>query len=167
MYSVVMLMALTTGGDLPACHRGGDWCCDYYGGYGCGGYYGGWSNGCCGYYNGCGGYYGGWSNGCCSGYTGYSGYSGYSYSYSAPATIIVSLPADAKLTIDDAATVSTSAHRVFQSPDLAMGREFYYTLKAEFSHDGKPVAISKKITVRAGEETKVTLEANPAGVASK
>ena len=31
---------------------------------------------------------------------------------SAPATIIVSLPADAKLTIDDAATTSTASPRV-------------------------------------------------------
>ena len=48
----------------------------------------------------------------------------------APATIIVSLPADATLTIDDAATVSTSSLRVFTSPILPNGRDFHYTLKA-------------------------------------
>ncbi len=151
MYSVVLLMALTSGSDQPACHRGWDWC----GGYGCGGYYGGY---------GCGGYYGGGCGGC-GGYYGGYGYSG--VSYTAPATIVVNLPADAKLTIDDAATVSTSARRVFRSPDLPTGQNFHYTLKAEFSHDGKPVVISKQVAVRAGEETDVKIEADAAGVASK
>jgi uncharacterized protein (TIGR03000 family) len=84
-----------------------------------------------------------------------------------PATIIVSLPADANLTIDDAATTSTAAVRVFTSPTLPLGQEFHYTLKAEYLRDGKPVVISRDITVRAGEETRVTLEAGLAGVASR
>jgi uncharacterized protein (TIGR03000 family) len=79
----------------------------------------------------------------------------------------VSLPADAKLTIDDAATVSTSATRVFTSPALPVGQEFHYTLKAEFVRDGKTAASSKEITVRAGEETRVNLEDSTAGVASR
>jgi uncharacterized protein (TIGR03000 family) len=84
----------------------------------------------------------------------------------APATIIVSLPADAKLTIDDAATISTSAVRVFTSPTLPVGQEFHYTLKAEFVRDGKPVVDSKEVTVRAGEETRVNM-AGVNGVASR
>jgi uncharacterized protein (TIGR03000 family) len=76
----------------------------------------------------------------------------------APATIIVSLPAEAKLTIDDAATKSTSATRVFASPTLETGKEYYYTLKAEITRDGKTVPVEKRVAVRAGEETRVTLE---------
>jgi uncharacterized protein (TIGR03000 family) len=86
----------------------------------------------------------------------------------APATIIVELPADASLTVDDTATVSTSARRVFLSPELNPGREYNYTLKAEFVRDGKTVSMTKIVTVSAGNESKVTFEGeNLAGVASR
>jgi uncharacterized protein (TIGR03000 family) len=85
----------------------------------------------------------------------------------APATIIVSLPADAKLFVDDAATVSTSSRRSFVSPTLPVGREFSYTLKAQYTKDGKPVVVTKDVAVRAGAEIEVTMDANLAGVASR
>ena len=153
MYSVVLMMALAQGGDLPACHRAA---------YNCSGCYGG-------YYN---GYYAaGWESRLIvvvadrrevitEVRTDQS-------PKAAPATIVVRLPADAKLTIDDAATASTSARRVFTSPDLPAGREFHYTLKAEWTRDGKPVAISRQIAVRAGEETDLTLEADAAVAAGE
>ncbi len=75
----------------------------------------------------------------------------------APATIVVSLPADAKLSIDDAATTSTSETRTFVSPELPAGLDFSYTLKAEFQHEGKPVVVTKLVGVRAGLETRVTM----------
>jgi uncharacterized protein (TIGR03000 family) len=76
----------------------------------------------------------------------------------APATIYVSLPSEAKLTIDDAATTSTSAVRVFASPALQPGQEYYYTLKAEIVRDGKTIPAVKRIPVHAGEESRVTFE---------
>ena len=82
------------------------------------------------------------------------------------AVIVVSLPADAKLTIDDEATTSTSDQRVFVSSNLPTGQEFHYTLKAEVVVNGKSVVVSEVVTVRAGEETKVTLGA-PTGVAAR
>jgi uncharacterized protein (TIGR03000 family) len=85
----------------------------------------------------------------------------------APATIIVSLPANATLTIDDAATTSTASTRVFTSPVLPAGREFHYTLKAQIVRDGQSVVVTKEITVRAGETTHATLEAGLASVASR
>src|SRR5262249_60732238 len=75
----------------------------------------------------------------------------------APATIVVNLPADAKLMFDDYTTTSTSNVRTFQTPVLPMGKDFTYTLKAQMMVDGKPVSQTEKITVRAGEETKVTI----------
>jgi uncharacterized protein (TIGR03000 family) len=75
----------------------------------------------------------------------------------APATLIVSLPADATLVIDDTATTSTSSERTFVSPTLNPGIDYNYTLKAEVMRDGKKVQVAEKITVRAGEETRVTL----------
>jgi uncharacterized protein (TIGR03000 family) len=76
----------------------------------------------------------------------------------APATIVVSLPAEAKLTVDGAATKSVSATRVFASPALQPGQEYYYTLKAEIVRDGKTVPAVKRIAVRAGEESRVSFE---------
>jgi uncharacterized protein (TIGR03000 family) len=76
----------------------------------------------------------------------------------APARILVSLPADAKLTIDDAATMSTSATRVFASPALEQGKEYYYTLKAVIVRDGKSIPLVQKVSVRAGEESRVSFE---------
>jgi len=72
-----------------------------------------------------------------------------------PAMLYVSLPADAKLLIDNAATTSTSANRVLVSPALNPGQEYQYTLKAEMVRDGKTVAETRRITVKAGQETHV------------
>ena len=84
----------------------------------------------------------------------------------APATIVVSLPAEAKLTIDGVATKATSARRVFVSPTLAAGKVFTYTLKAEIVQDGETLTINKTIEIRAGQETAVELNAADA-VASR
>jgi uncharacterized protein (TIGR03000 family) len=90
-----------------------------------------------------------------------------SYYREAPATIVVELPADAKLLIDDSPTTSTSGRRVFVSPDLDPGREYHYTLKAEAMRDGKVVKVEKQVAVRGGETTPVTLVLPPAQVAQR
>jgi uncharacterized protein (TIGR03000 family) len=90
-----------------------------------------------------------------------------SYYREAPATIVVELPADAKLLIDDTATTSTSSRRVFVSPDLDTGREYHYTLKAEAMRDGKLVKVEKQVAVRGGETTPVTLVLPPSQVAQR
>lgn len=83
------------------------------------------------------------------------------------ATLIVSLPAEAKLAIDGNATTSTTATRVFTTPDLDAGVDFAYTLTAELKRDGQTLTASKQVTVRAGQETRVTLEFPAASVASR
>ena len=219
MYSVVLMMALTGSGDVPAFgHRNGCYggcngyygCNGCYGGYGCYGY-GGYGYGCYGSYAcGCwgGGYvsygcYGGYGYGCSGGviYQGaegavmpdHKGKAGEKPSKGkrptkgkrekvappkgdkggeealapAPATIFVSLPAEAKLTIDGTATQSTSATRAFASPALEPGQQYYYTLKAEIVRDGKTVSTSRRVAVRAGEETRVRLEFPVQSVAQK
>jgi uncharacterized protein (TIGR03000 family) len=220
MYSVVLMVALTGGGDVPAglfnhgCCGGGNGCngCNG-GGYGCngGGHKHQRSHGCCGgYYGGCfgscngcnGGCFSGChkhhrNHGCCGGcYVGscygnscYGGTVGYgcvgtpvapvapvapvpaktsSLDNSAPATLLVSVPVDARLSIDGAATTSTSTQRVFVSPALSFGREYHYTLQAEFVQDGKVVKVSKEVAVKAGDETQVRFDAGSvAGMASR
>jgi uncharacterized protein (TIGR03000 family) len=188
MYSLVLMMALTGSAEVPAghgchgccggchgCHgcRGRHGCCG--GGYGCygccGGYYG-CCGGCYGCYGGCYGY------GCCGGMmaapaapaapTAPAKPKEKEASNAAPATILVSLPADAQLTIDGAATNSTSANRVFTTPALNNGSEYYYTLKAQVTRGGKVLSTTRRVAVRAGEASRVTLDVPAAtGVASK
>lgn len=83
----------------------------------------------------------------------------------APATIIVSLPADAKLKFDETVTESTSALRVFTSPALEPGKTYSYTLTAEIVRDGQLRSVREEVTVRAGAETRVTLSFPLASVA--
>jgi uncharacterized protein (TIGR03000 family) len=85
----------------------------------------------------------------------------------APATIVVSLPADAKLTIDDAATTSTSTTRVFVSPTLPAGKEYHYVLKAEIVREGRTITCTETVPVSAGEQARVTMQFPVATVASK
>jgi uncharacterized protein (TIGR03000 family) len=85
----------------------------------------------------------------------------------ASATILVSLPADARLLIDDQATTSTGYSRLFVSPTLNPGREYHYTLKAQAVRDGKTVTAERVITVRAGETTPASLKLPEIGVAQR
>jgi uncharacterized protein (TIGR03000 family) len=74
-----------------------------------------------------------------------------------PATILVTLPADAKLTIDGAPTQSTTAKRWFVTPPLGEGN-YVYVLKASFVRDGKSINVERKVNVQAGKETVVSLD---------
>jgi len=52
-------------------------------------------------------------------------------SVTAPSTIVVSLPADATLTVDGVATTSTSAQRTLVTPALDTETTYVYTLRAQ------------------------------------
>jgi uncharacterized protein (TIGR03000 family) len=70
------------------------------------------------------------------------------------ATLVIELPSDAKLFVDDKPTRSTSAsRRVFQSPSLEPGSKYSYVLRAELERDGKKYQETKKVAVRAGQKT--------------
>jgi len=75
---------------------------------------------------------------------------------SAPATLTVTLPADAKLTVDGTPTKSTSAVRSFVTPDLNPGKTYSYVLKAEYPKDDKMVTEEMVVKVQAGKETKIS-----------
>jgi uncharacterized protein (TIGR03000 family) len=76
----------------------------------------------------------------------------------APATIQVSLPADASLSIGGEKTQSTSGDRTFVSPPLQPGKTYFYTLKAEMDRKGEKVTASQDVEVRAGEVSRVSLQ---------
>ncbi len=83
------------------------------------------------------------------------------------ATVVVTLPADAKLIVDDQPTASTSETRVFSSVNLRPGKVYEYTLRAEVVRDGELQSVSRQITVRAGETTRVNLDIPVATTAAK
>jgi uncharacterized protein (TIGR03000 family) len=177
-----MIAALTAtallldSGIASACGRRGGGCGGgRHGGCHAGrGHRGGCGGGGCGYAGGCGGGYA-YGGGCggCGGYA-YAG-GGVAGGYALldtvvvdqSATVMVDLPADATLTIDGEATTSTSATRLFQTPQLESGQTFHYTLKAQVERDGKVQTITRRVEVRAGEQTRVSLTLPTATVAAR
>jgi uncharacterized protein (TIGR03000 family) len=71
---------------------------------------------------------------------------------------MVTLPADATLTVDGQRTRSTSSQRVFVSPPLQPGRSYTYTLQAQVVRDGQTLSVSREVPVRAGQRTAVNLD---------
>ena len=131
-------------------HHGG-WGCGYgYGGcYGYGWGYGGWGYGWG--YGGCG--YGGWD---------FDGWYRGAYPWRPlttssrldPDTVIlmVSVPADAKVTINDQPTKSTGELRRYRYRGLQPAAVHAYRVRAEYVRDGKPIVDEKTVQVSAGQE---------------
>ncbi|MBP3960222.1 TIGR03000 domain-containing protein [Gemmata sp. G18] len=88
------------------------------------------------------------------------------------ASVIVKLPADARLSADGRALNLTGAERQFVSPELPLNQEFVYRFKVEYERDGETVSVTKKVNVRAGgtvtiEFTDLTASKPPAAGAGK
>ena len=187
MYSIVLMVAMQAGAQAPADHGcvggcgGYTSCSGCFGCHGCngchgGGLFGGRLFGCHGC-NGCRGSYG-----CCGGSYGCTGCTGGTVApvkkempaekipapgkAAAPGALIITLPADARLTIDDQPTRSTDAERRFFTPPLERGKDFYYTLKAEVVRNGQTFSAVQTVTVRSGEETRVSIDI-PVAVAQR
>jgi uncharacterized protein (TIGR03000 family) len=73
------------------------------------------------------------------------------------ATIVVRLPADAKLTIDGAPTKSTSSERSFITPPLEVGKAFAYTFEAQFVRGNQTIRVTEEVPIRAGANQVITL----------
>jgi uncharacterized protein (TIGR03000 family) len=71
------------------------------------------------------------------------------------ARVTVKLPADARLYVDNVLCPLTSETRTFNTPELEAGRPYYYTLKAEFAHDGQKRTATRRVTVEAGKQVTV------------
>src|SRR6516225_8462234 len=148
----------------------------YGGGYGCWGGHGLFHrHGCNGCYGGCYGCWGG-CNGCYGGSYGTPAApapapaptmkksdeaapkkdsSGKTTSLK-PAKVVVELPKDAKLFVDDQQMKTTAARRVFRTPELIEGQLYYYMLRAEVVRDGKPYSQTKQLIIRPGDEITAT-----------
>jgi uncharacterized protein (TIGR03000 family) len=84
-----------------------------------------------------------------------------------PANLLVVLPADATLKIDQAPTTSTTSRRVFVTPPLTPGKTFQYTLDAEVVRDGVRVTQTQQVQVRAGRQSRVIISFPEADVARR
>jgi uncharacterized protein (TIGR03000 family) len=72
-------------------------------------------------------------------------------SYHRTASIAVDVPENAKVYIDGYPMKSTSARRVFTTPALEDGREYYYWVRVVVEDGGKKVEEVKKVIVKSGE----------------
>jgi uncharacterized protein (TIGR03000 family) len=70
-------------------------------------------------------------------------------------TVIVQLPADARLFVDGQFADLTSATRSFITPALEMDRDYYYTIQAEADRNGRALAQRQRVPVRAGQVSRV------------
>ncbi len=138
---------------------------------GCGGYVSCGYGGGCGYgYGGCGAGGCGISSGvgaCPGGVCTVGGNATVAQANVNAATLVVTLPEDAQLTIDGEETTSTSSQRVFVSPTLEAGKQYEYTLKARVLRDGKVQTATRKVTVRPGEVSTVELKLPATSVAAQ
>lgn len=142
----------------------------YYSCYGCGGCYGSTYScfGCSGCYGGCGGVIiessaikGGTIKGTVieSAPATKGTSKGGEVSTGVKARVIVELPKDAKLLVDNNETNGNGTRREFSTPALQVGQNYFYELTAIVDVDGKPQTMTKKLVVRAGEESVARFEA--------
>jgi uncharacterized protein (TIGR03000 family) len=66
------------------------------------------------------------------------------------ATVVVRLPADAKLYAEGRPLTLTSGERTFVTPVLPADREFTYSFRAEYVRDGETISQTKKVPVKVG-----------------
>ncbi len=75
----------------------------------------------------------------------------------APATLIVTVPAGASLTIEGEATRQTGAERRYVSPPLVAGKTYVYSLTATWDDGGVTRKMERQVEVKAGKEVRVDL----------
>jgi uncharacterized protein (TIGR03000 family) len=66
------------------------------------------------------------------------------------AVLTVRVPTEATVWIQDAQSKQTGAERTFVSPPLEAGREYAYTVKAQWKAGDKEIAQTQTVNVRAG-----------------
>jgi uncharacterized protein (TIGR03000 family) len=75
----------------------------------------------------------------------------------APATLVVRLPADARLSLDGETVRSGGSVRRLESPELPYGKTYSYTITGQVYRDGRTVTDRKVVDVRADQVTEVVL----------
>jgi uncharacterized protein (TIGR03000 family) len=72
------------------------------------------------------------------------------------ARIVVRLPADAQLWVDDYQSTQTGPVRQLNTPaSLEPGKTYHYTLKAQWNQNGQPVTQERAVSFQAGQSVDV------------
>jgi len=71
------------------------------------------------------------------------------------ATVVVEVPAEAGLYVDGQSVPMASRTQKFDTPALAPGQTYYYTMRAVGDREGQLVSETKRVEVRAGETVRV------------
>ncbi len=69
------------------------------------------------------------------------------------ATVIVKAPTDVRITVNGQDMSRSAAEESFSTPELQQGRTYQYVFKAEVVRDGKPVTVTKNVSVLAGQQS--------------
>jgi uncharacterized protein (TIGR03000 family) len=83
------------------------------------------------------------------------------------ATVIVAGADGAKVYVDGKLLTQATSPRTFVSPELPTGKDYYYTLKVERNRDGKTIAETRRVDVRAGQVVRVDLDASAVAAAPR
>ena len=67
------------------------------------------------------------------------------------ARVVVSLPANGKLFVDNTPIANAAGVKTFRTPELSKGQQYFYEMRAEVLVDGKVVSQTRRVTVTAGE----------------
>lgn len=67
------------------------------------------------------------------------------------AKLVVEVPANSKLFIDDKLMKNASGVRSYNTPALQPGQAYYYIVRVETVRNGKPVSETRRVIVRAGQ----------------
>jgi uncharacterized protein (TIGR03000 family) len=73
----------------------------------------------------------------------------------ATATVVIKLPAEARLYFDDRPTKQVGAERTYVTPELTPGKEYTYQVKIEYTRDGRMMTQTRPVSVRAGQTSRV------------
>jgi uncharacterized protein (TIGR03000 family) len=74
------------------------------------------------------------------------------------ATVVMSVPARATVTVEGRALGGTGGERSFRTPELAAGQEFAYTVRAVIDLGGPEEVETLEIKVTAGETSRASFE---------
>ena len=74
------------------------------------------------------------------------------------AKIVLKVPADAMVYIDDHLMKSTATERIFTSPALNPDESYFYMVRVVVTREGREVEEVRKVSIRAGDRSKLAFE---------
>jgi uncharacterized protein (TIGR03000 family) len=83
------------------------------------------------------------------------------------ATVVVKAATDVRITVNGQDMPRSAAEESFSSPELDAGRTYQYVFKAEAMRDGKPVTVTRNVTVLAGQQSEADFRDLGAGAGAR